>query len=55
MDEEGKKRYQRPEVTRVNLDSQVAVMAACKFTSDTGPGPPDCAPLTIPCETVAAS
>jgi hypothetical protein len=55
MEKKQKKKYATPKLTRVRLDSQVAVMAACKFGSTIGPGVSGCEPLTVPCSEVSAS
>lgn len=33
-----KKRYEKPEVTKITLDAKCAVLGFCKTSSSTGPG-----------------
>ncbi|HXH05839.1 MAG TPA: hypothetical protein VNI83_04540 [Vicinamibacterales bacterium] len=40
--EHGRRRYQKPELSRVALRPEEAVLQACKNNQTTGPGQPKC-------------
>jgi len=56
MDKEEKKKYTKPEVTKIKIDSQTAVLAVCKSSGvPVGPGVGvDCNPGGSPCSTIAS-
>ncbi len=50
MDKEEKKPYEKPKVTRINLDARTAVLGICKTTGAGGPVLPGCVTaLDAPC------
>ncbi len=49
MQENKKKKYQKPEVTKIKLDAKTAVLGACKTGSIVGPGVPNCGIPFAPC------
>jgi len=52
MEKNKKKRYEKPKVTRINLDVRAAVLGFCKTTGSGGPGTlSGCSPLGSPCLT----
>lgn len=40
MEKKTKRKYERPEVTRIDLDAKCAVLGFCKSTGFLGPGAP---------------
>jgi len=42
MKEKKKKEYEKPTVTRINLDAKCAVLGFCKIEGSTGSGWTDC-------------
>ncbi len=50
MEEKEKKPYEKPKVTRINLDARTAVLGICKTTGAGGPVFPGCLDaLSDPC------
>jgi len=50
MEEKEKKPYEKPEVTRINLDARTAVLGICKTSGAGGPTFPGCVDaLSDPC------
>lgn len=46
MEEKKKKKYVKPEITKIRLDAKTAVLGGCKISSGSGPSGDDCgAPL----------
>ena len=56
MDQKNKKKYVKPEVTKIKIDSQTAVLAVCKASGvPVGPGiGVDCNPGGTPCSTIGS-
>ena len=48
MEKDKKKIYEKPQVTKIKLDAECAVLGFCKTTSTIGPGVPNCA-MPVPC------
>ena len=42
MEKDKKKKYEKPEVTKINLDAKCAVLGFCKTKVSTGPAVPNC-------------
>jgi hypothetical protein len=42
MEKRVKKKYEKPTVTRINLDAKCAVLGFCKTSGSVGPGWSDC-------------
>jgi len=42
MGQSGKKRYEKPELKKVQLDAKCAVLGFCKTTGKIGPGKSNC-------------
>ena len=42
MEKKMKKRYEKPKVTKINLDAKTAVLVFCKTSGSVGPGWSDC-------------
>jgi hypothetical protein len=42
MDNKIKKKYQKPKITKINLDAKTAVLAVCKTDGKFGPGKTAC-------------
>ncbi|MGA1823943.1 MAG: hypothetical protein ACMUIP_04695 [bacterium] len=42
MKKNQKKKYEKPTVTKINLDAQCAVLGFCKSSSHIGPGTANC-------------
>ncbi|MGD8765331.1 MAG: hypothetical protein PVG87_23700 [Desulfobacteraceae bacterium] len=42
MDSKIKKKYQRPTITKIDLDAKTAVLAVCKIDGKFGPGKSGC-------------
>jgi len=49
-----KKKYEKPKVTRINLDAKCAVLGFCKTTGSTGPSGFGCNLPLPPCHTVGS-
>ncbi len=47
-----KKRYTKPEIRRVSLDAEMAVVVGCKNASRSGPGHPAC--TATHCKTIGS-
>ena len=50
----GKREYQTPEVVRVSLRPEEAVLGHCKVAGGAGPGPASCSKLGLSCKTVGS-
>jgi len=56
MQEEKKKKYEKPKLTRIRLDAKCAVLGFCKTSGKAGPGVgagAGCSP-GIPCDSVGS-
>jgi hypothetical protein len=42
MEEKNKRKYEKPEVTKIYLDAECAVLGACKTTGQAGPSGSGC-------------
>jgi uncharacterized ferredoxin-like protein len=42
MEEKKKKKYVKPELTKIYLDAECAVLGACKFSGGSGPNGSNC-------------
>ena len=42
MEKKNKKKYVKPELTKIYLDAECAVLGACKFVGGSGPNGSDC-------------
>ncbi|MGA1867644.1 MAG: hypothetical protein ACMUJM_03755 [bacterium] len=42
MKKNKRKAYEKPKITKINLDAQCAVLGFCKSTSHIGPGSANC-------------
>jgi hypothetical protein len=42
MEKDKKKKYEKPQVTKIKLDPECAVLGFCKTTGTLGPGLPNC-------------
>ncbi len=49
--ENKKKKYEKPEVTRIDLDAKCAVLGFCKTMGSLGPATPSNCKLFGPCHT----
>ena len=49
MEKDKKKRYEKPKVTKINLDAKCAVLGFCKTPGNIGPGVPMCGLPFAPC------
>jgi hypothetical protein len=49
MGEKKKRKYVKPEVTKIHLDAECAVLGACKTSGQAGPGGSGCLSLSFPC------
>ena len=49
MKKNKKKRYEKPKVTKINLDAKCAVLGFCKTAGNIGPGVPMCGLPFAPC------
>jgi hypothetical protein len=55
MDKKNKKKYVKPQVTRIKLDAKTAVLGFCKTTSSAGPNPLNgCISPTPACNTIGS-
>jgi hypothetical protein len=43
MENKNKKKYVKPQVTKINLDAKCAVLGGCKISGDAGPNGSGCA------------
>jgi hypothetical protein len=53
MEKKMKKTYEKPKVTKINLDAKTAVLGFCKGTGQIGPGISGCEPVG-PCSTLGS-
>jgi hypothetical protein len=42
MEKDAKKKYEKPQITRIKLDAKTAVLSVCKTSGHFGPGNPGC-------------
>ena len=49
MEKDKKKKYEKPRVTRINLDAKCAVLAFCKVSGSLGPDGGNCGMPLPPC------
>ena len=54
MGEKKKKKYVKPEITKIYLDAECAVLGACKFSGGSGPNGSNCG-IPIPACRVVSS
>jgi hypothetical protein len=54
MEEQKKRKYVKPKVTKIYLDAECAVLGACKFSGGSGPNGSNCG-VPIPACRVASS
>ena len=54
MEKNKKKKYEKPKVTRINLDARTAVLGFCKTTGTLGPMVANCGQGVAPCSSTGS-
>jgi len=49
-----KKKYKKPTVTKVRLETKVSVLGHCKNTGSSSPLQSDCGKYAVPCPTIGS-